>query len=124
LSGDSRDRISADNNIGAGTVTNIIKEWKKGVKDSEYDSIGELAVSLKKQGIGLSELAGSVRLYNYINKLGADVNQIESFIVNCVNGVNSLPPEKIIDLTNQLFDIAESEAIAPVEVPIYIKQKL
>ena len=26
--GDSRDRIAADNDIGAGTVTNIINEWK------------------------------------------------------------------------------------------------
>jgi hypothetical protein len=30
LSGDSRDRIAADNGIGAGTVSNIINEWKKG----------------------------------------------------------------------------------------------
>jgi hypothetical protein len=31
LSGGSRDRIAADNGIGAGTVSNIIDEWKKGV---------------------------------------------------------------------------------------------
>ena len=30
LSGDSRDRIAAHNDIGAGTVSNIINEWKKG----------------------------------------------------------------------------------------------
>ena len=41
-----------------------------------------------------------------------------------MNGANSLPPEKIIDLTNQLFDIAKSESIPPAEVPDYIKQKL
>ena len=29
LSGDSRDKIAADNGIGAGTVSNIIDEWKK-----------------------------------------------------------------------------------------------
>jgi hypothetical protein len=124
LSGDSRDRIAADNDIGAGTVTNIINEWKKGIEHSEYDSVRELTVSLKKQGIGLNDLAGSVRLYNYINKLGADVVQIESFIVNCVNGANSLPPERIVDLANQLFDIAKSESISPAEVPNYTKQKL
>jgi transposase len=45
LSGDSRDRIAADNGIGAGTVSNIINEWKKGVEDSEYDPVRELAVS-------------------------------------------------------------------------------
>jgi transposase-like protein len=29
LQGVSRDRIAADNDIGAGTVSNIIDEWKK-----------------------------------------------------------------------------------------------
>ena len=41
-----------------------------------------------------------------------------------MNGANSLPPEKIIDFTNQLFDIAKSESIPPAEVPVYTKQKL
>ena len=124
LSGDSRDRIAADNNIGAGTVTNIINEWKKGIKDSDYESIRELAVFSKKEGLNLSELASRFRLYNYIIKLGANEDNIESFIANCMNGANSLPPEKIIDLTNQLFDIAKSESISPEEVTGLIKQKL
>lgn len=29
LSGDSRDRIAADNGIGAGAVSNILDGWKK-----------------------------------------------------------------------------------------------
>jgi hypothetical protein len=28
----SRDRIASDNNIGAGTVSNITDEWKRGVE--------------------------------------------------------------------------------------------
>ena len=82
LSGDSRDKIAADNDIGAGTVTNIINEWKKGVEDSDYDSLRGLTVPLKKQGIGLSELAPLVRLYNYLKKLSTDEDHIESFIAN------------------------------------------
>jgi|GEM_PF-516902 len=124
LSGDSRDRIAADNNIGAGTVSNIINEWKKGVEDSEYESVRELAVFSKKQGLDLSELASRFRLCNYISKLGANEDHIESFIANCMGGANSLPPEKIIDLTNQLYDIAKSESIPPAKVPVYTKQKL
>ena len=46
LSGDSRDRIAADNGIGAGTVSNIIDEWKKRVQDSDYESIRELSPTL------------------------------------------------------------------------------
>jgi hypothetical protein len=36
LYGTSRDRIAADNDIGAGTVSNIIDEWKKRTQDSDY----------------------------------------------------------------------------------------
>ena len=116
LSGDSRDKIATDNGIGAGTVTNIINEWKKGVQDSEYQSVRDLAA--------YCELASRFRLYNYINKLGVNEDDIESFIVHCMNGANGLPPEKIIDLTNQLFDISKSESIPPAEVPTRINQKL
>jgi hypothetical protein len=55
LSGDSRDIIAADNDIGSGTVSNIINEWKRGIKDSDYDSVRELTVPLKKQRISLSD---------------------------------------------------------------------
>ena len=72
LSGDSRDRIAADNGIGAGTVSNIINEWKKGVEDSDYDSLRELAVYSKKQGIDLSEMLPRCRLGNYIQKIGRE----------------------------------------------------
>ena len=99
LTGDSRDRIAADYNIGAGTVSNIINEWKKGVKDSEYESVRELTVSIEKQGIGLNDLVCSMRLNNYITKLRTNQNQIESFIANFAN---SSEPEKLIDVTNQV----------------------
>ena len=66
LSGDSRDRIAADISIGAGTVSNIIDDWKKGVHDSDYESIRELSVFCKKQGINLNALASCLRLNSYI----------------------------------------------------------
>src|SRR5262249_36374445 len=65
LQGVSRDRIAADNGIGTGTVSNIIDEWKK-VQDSDYESIRELSVFCKKQGITLNALTSCIRLNNYI----------------------------------------------------------
>src|SRR6266705_4121917 len=99
LSGDSRDRIAADNGIGAGTVSNIIGEWKKGVEDSDYDSVRELAVYSKKEGFGLIDIASYIRLNKYIQKLGANEDQIESFIANLAN---SPEPQKLIDVANQV----------------------
>ena len=66
LQGVSRDRIAADNGIGAGTVSNIIDEWKKRVQDSDYELVRELSVFCKKQGITLNAFASCIRLNNYI----------------------------------------------------------
>ena len=43
LSGNTRNEIATNNKIGTGTVSNIINEWKKGLDNSEYESIRELA---------------------------------------------------------------------------------
>jgi hypothetical protein len=44
LSGNTRDEIAANNEIGPGTVSNIINEWKEGVDSIEYELIRELAL--------------------------------------------------------------------------------
>jgi len=127
ISGDTRDKIAIDNDIGEGTVSSIVNGWKRGLEGSEYESVRELAVQSKKQGISLSDLASHFRLYEIIKKSGANEDQIESFISNCTisgAGVEVLPPEKIVDLVNQLFNISKSESITLEQVPEYIQQKL
>src|SRR5947209_4601379 len=120
LSGDSRDRIAADNGIGAGTVSNIINEWKQGVEDSDYNSLRELAIYSRKQGIGLGDIASSIRLNNYIQKLGANQDQIESFIANLAN---SPEPVKLIDVANQVAHLSRSESIPFHNIQTYIEEK-
>jgi hypothetical protein len=99
LDGDTRDKIAADNQIGAGTVSGIINEFKKGINALEYESVRELSISCKKQGTNLGALASSIRLTNYIQKLGANLDQIESFIRNLANFPE---PERLIDAANQI----------------------
>jgi len=129
VSGDSRDKIAIDNSIGEGTVSGIVNEWKRGFEGSEYESVRELAVQSKKQGLDLSDLASHFRLYNFIKKSAANEDRIESFIINCMSDTGGaadsfLSPEKIVDLVNQLFNISKSESILLEQVPDYIQQKL
>jgi hypothetical protein len=86
LSGDSRHKIAADNRIVGRTITNIVNEWRKRLDDSEFDDTRDSIVSLKKQGIGLSELTGRTRLYTYIKKLGANEDQVECCLSLCLDG--------------------------------------
>jgi hypothetical protein len=92
---------------------------EKGVEDSEYDSVRELTVSIKKQGIDLSDLVCSVRLKNYIQKLGANQDQIETLIANLAN---SSEPEKLIEVANQVSRLSISESIPLEELEGRIKQ--
>jgi hypothetical protein len=85
LSGESRDRIAADNGIGAGTVSNIIDEWKKRMQDSDYESIRELSVFYKKQEMTLNALASCIRMNNYIEIALNPMNTNESPVVKLVS---------------------------------------
>ena len=51
LSGDSRDRIAADNGIGAGTVSNIIDDFTKGLQGSDFSSVRELAIHCRRKAL-------------------------------------------------------------------------
>jgi hypothetical protein len=82
LSGDSRSKIAIDNNIGEGTVSSIVNNFKVGLDDLEFDSSRELALQAKKQGLNLSDLASNFRLHNFIKNSGAAEDRIESFIDN------------------------------------------
>jgi hypothetical protein len=79
-----------------------------------------LAVYSKKEGFGLKDIGSSTRLGNYIQKLGANQDQIESFIANLAN---SSEPEKLIDVANQVAHVSRSESIPLQKIQIYVKQK-
>jgi len=112
LDGDTRDKIAADNQIGAGTVSGIINEYKKGINAVDFESVRELSILCKKQGINLGALASSIRLNNYIQKLSANQEQIEVLIANLAN---SPKPKKLVDVANQIAKISTSESI-PLDV--------
>jgi hypothetical protein len=82
LSGEARSDITAECRIGAGSVTNIVKEWKKSLEEVDLEGIRELAVHLKKENITFAQLMSISRHRNYVEKLGANNEQIESLIIN------------------------------------------
>ena len=124
ITGESRDKIAEDNNIGAGTVSSIIANYKVGLGTLDFDSIRQLALEIRKQQLNWSDLASHFRLYNYlINKSGAaDEYKIESFIANISS--SEAPPERAVELVNELFNISKSESIPLDQVPGYVREKL
>jgi hypothetical protein len=92
FSGFPRDTIAEQNNIGAGTVSSIVANYKVGLESLDFDSIRQLALEIRKQGLNWSDLASHFRLYNYFIKSGAAEDRVESFITNV--GILAIFPTK------------------------------
>jgi 5'-3' exonuclease len=120
LGGDSRDKIATDNKIGAGTVSGIINEFKKGTDALEYESVRGLSISCKKHGTNLGGLASCIRLKNHIDNLGANQDEIEGFIANLANFPE---PKKVFEAANQIAQTSLSESIPIKLLSNHIKQQ-
>ncbi len=117
LAGESREKIIADNDIGAGTISIIVDEYKAGLDNFDLDSFRELTLEAKKRGISSSDLASFFRLYNFFCGSGGKENEVESFIININSGY--IPPGKV----NQLYEISKVESIPIDQVSAYIGKK-
>jgi hypothetical protein len=122
LAGEAREKIIADNDIGAGTVSIIVDDYKAGLDNFDLDSFRELTLEAKKRGMSTSELASFFRLYNFFRNSGAKENEIESFITSINSGY--IRPGKAIELINQIYEFTKSQSVPPDQLPDYIKQKL
>ena len=80
FNGTSRDRTTADNNIGTGTVSSIINNYKTQLEDSDFESVRGLAIEIRKQGLTFTDLSLLHRLYNFFRESSVGQDQIETFI--------------------------------------------
>ena len=78
IQGIARDKIADNNDIGRGTVTNIIKQFKTTVLD--IDLMRETSLQMKKENIGIFSFAASIRLRRLLEQLEITEDQIESLI--------------------------------------------
>ena len=122
LAGESREKIVADNNIGAGTISIIVDEYKAWLDNLDLDSFRELTLAAKKRGMTTGDLASFFRLYNFFRNSGAAGKDVESFITNINSGY--IPPGKAIELVNQIYEISKSQSVPADQLSNYIKQKL
>jgi hypothetical protein len=122
LAGEAREKIIADNNIGAGTISIIVDEYKSGLDNFNLDSFRELTLEAKKRGMTPNDLASFFRVYNFFRNSRAKENEVESFIINVNSGY--IPPGKAIELLDQIYELSKSESVPPGQLPNYVRQKL
>jgi len=92
LEGKSRDLIAYQLHIGAGTVSGIIKELRRG--DFDVDLLREVALNLKDRGLDIQSFAPLVRLRHVLEEevgwiSGVGLGQGEKKERNEEHGINN-----------------------------------
>jgi len=129
LYGFPRDQIAKSSQIGAGTVSEIIKQCKqKEYPDgnySEFDLMREVGVMLKREGVDVNTFASSIRLQKKLEEKGLNEEQIESLIeyVDVYCFCHDLKPEEFINTINKVSVLSDNLGIPIDEIAEYIRQE-
>jgi hypothetical protein len=70
LEGKPRDVIAAESSLSAGSVTNLVNEWKRALGLTAADELRDLAITLKKVGITPAQCAVGFRVAMIMSKIG------------------------------------------------------
>ena len=122
--GTSRDQIAKDNDIGAGTVSSIIKNIKQ--KDNpDIDLLRGVAILLKKEELDLDVFACSIRIKKKMDEMGINEDHIESLIENinihCFK--RGLTAEEFVNTINKVSASSENLGMPVDQLPNYITQQ-
>ncbi len=124
LKGISRDEIAKNNGISAGTVTNLVEEWRRAIGLYAANELRDLAVTLKKVGIAPAQCAIGFRVTMMMNRLGVAIDNFESFMNDIYDGCNAigLTPQKI---SSYLADLMEFSKATPFsKISEFIRQQI
>jgi polyhydroxyalkanoate synthesis regulator phasin len=119
--------------LSAGSVTNIVNEWRKGLGAVVIDDLRELGVTFRNVGITPSQCALGFRTAMLISKLGVKEEQIDSFISDLVRFIDlGLSSENIAFYINDLLEFSRTNndnidnrnAIIPLgQISEFVQQK-
>jgi chromosome segregation ATPase len=123
LQGISRDQIAKDNDVGAGTVSSIIKDSKQEIPD--IDLLRQGALVLKKNDLDLSVFAASIRIKNKLDETGVNEDQIDSLIDNANTHCfkRGLTGEKYFNNVDKVCALSDNLKMPLDQLPNYITQQ-
>jgi hypothetical protein len=123
LQGKARDLIAIDIGLSTGAVTNIIKEWRRGLSYPLADELRELAITFKKIGITATQCAWGFRLAMIMINFGVHEQEFGSFISQIYDNCKklNLSPNKIAYYLDELLKFSRDIPLS--QIPDYIKQR-
>ena len=113
LAGEPRDKIASDTELSAGTITNIVRDWRHQLGYPTADALRQLAIDLKRLGISTIDCAIGFRTVNIIKRLGLveayEEKGLESFVSDIYNKCKyyGLMPDKLVTLAMQFLSFRD-----------------
>jgi transcriptional regulator with XRE-family HTH domain len=124
LQGISRDQIAEDNDIGAGTVSAIIKDIRRN-DIPDIDLLREVALVLKNEDLDLSVFASSIRIKKKLDDMDLSEDQVESLIeisnIHCFK--RGLSAEEFVNIINKAIALSQNLGMPVDQLANYIIQK-
>jgi hypothetical protein len=123
MQGCRRDEIAKKVGIGTGTVSEILKEYRR--NDSDFDHVREYVTSVMKTGLTVDQLACATRLNYRLEKLHLSPEQVELFVdnINEFCFLKGIEVEEFIKNVNQVSELS-SKSLIPLEaLSDHIKEK-
>ena len=122
IQGIPRDKIAENNDIGSGTVTNIIEQFKRTVPD--LDLMRETSLQIKKEDIEIFSFATSLRLKRLLEGLEMTEDQVEDFLeemsIYCFK--QHMTPKEFILKVKEVSDLAMDLKTPIHKLPSFVNQ--
>jgi hypothetical protein len=119
LEGLPRQQIARDNQIGTGTVSEIIKAIKEKDSDARIDVLRVTALILRREGSNTDTLLESIRLKNFLDEIGLKGEKLEDFArhldIHCFK--RGLTPDTFMNLVANISSLSDSLRVPAEELP-------
>ena len=119
LEGLARQQIARDNQIGTGTVSEIIKAIKEKDSDARIDVLRVTALILRREGSNTDTLLESIRLKNFLDEIGLKGEKLEDFArhldIHCFK--RGLTPDTFMNLVANISSLSDSLRVPVEELP-------
>ena len=123
LEGTPRRQIAKDNQIGTGTVSEIIKAIKEKDSEAGIDVLRATAVILRREGFNTDTLLESIRLKQFLDEIGLKEEKLEDFAkdldIHCFK--RGLTPDTFMNLVANISSLSDSLGFPVEELPESIK---
>jgi hypothetical protein len=122
LKGEQRDRIAADMELGAGTVSAVVSDWKIEIGIPNADALRQFSTELRRLGATPSQCVSGCRILSVLRNLRIDEENLESFASQiyqrCLS--KNITPEVLVECSLEILSTAEKIPIS--RIPQYVQK--